>query len=42
MAERLLQEAGRSRKVSIRQFKHLESLFGPKRSREWYRREKKE
>jgi hypothetical protein len=42
MAERLLQEAGRSRKVSIRQFKHLEGLFGPERKPEWYRREKKE
>jgi hypothetical protein len=37
MAARLLQEAGRNRKVSIMQFKHLETLFGPGRSKDWYR-----
>lgn len=37
MAARLLQEAGRNRKVSTRQLEHLRSLFGPVMSKEWYR-----
>jgi hypothetical protein len=40
MAERLLKEAGRNRKVSIRQLKHLETLFGPEKSKDWYRRDR--
>ena len=35
MAQRLLQEAGRNRKVSMKQFKHLEGLFGPGRPPGW-------
>jgi len=35
--QKLLQEAGRNRKVSIRQFKHLEELFGSERPPGWYR-----
>ena len=41
MAARLLQEAGRNRKVSTRQFEHLRSLFGAKRSKEWYQNKPK-
>ena len=37
MAQKLLQEAGRNRKVSIRQFEHLETLFGPERKQDWFR-----
>ena len=42
MAQKLLSEAGRDRKVSIRQFKHLEGLFGPEKSPEWYRDKERE
>ena len=35
MAARLLQEAGRNRKVSTKQLEHLKSLFGPEMSKEW-------
>ena len=41
MAARLLQEAGRNRKVSARQFEHLRSLFGPQMSKEWYQNKTK-
>jgi hypothetical protein len=41
MAGRLLQEAGRNRKVSARQFEHLRSLFGPETSKEWYKNKPK-
>ncbi len=37
MAQKLLLEAGRDRKVSIKQFKHLEGLFGPEKPPKWYR-----
>lgn len=37
MAQKLLQEAGRNRKVSIRQFKHLEELFGSEKPPGWFR-----
>jgi hypothetical protein len=37
MAARLLQDAGRNRKVSAKQFEHLRGLFGPELSKEWYR-----
>ncbi len=37
MAQKLLHEAGRNRKVSIKQFRHLEGLFGAETAPEWYR-----
>jgi hypothetical protein len=42
MAAKLLQEAGRNRKVSFRQFKHLETLFGDGKGRGWYRTDRPE
>jgi hypothetical protein len=42
MAAKLLQEAGRNRKVSIRQLKHLETLFEDGKGPRWYRTDRPE
>jgi len=41
MAARLLQDAGRNRKVSTKQFEHLRSLFGTQKGNEWYKNKTK-
>ena len=41
MALRLLEAARRDRKVSASQLQHLESLFGPERHNDWFRKGRK-